>query len=131
MAMVSDKLHNILNASVNSREYRLLRKDLNEDEVLLLKKLLRQRSDAKYKLKRKDSKIQDCFTVDDNVDDNVDDLNINVKEIRVLLNELVKFLKNKSRNVIATTESTSLGGITRSTQNESDLIESYITVNNI
>ena len=54
--VTQDKVNQLLNLKACTKEYMNLRKELTEDERVLLKKLLRKISDTAYKLKRSANK---------------------------------------------------------------------------
>ena len=54
--VTQDKVNQLMEMKASSKEYLSLRKELTEDERVLLKKLLRKRSDTAYKLKRSANK---------------------------------------------------------------------------
>jgi hypothetical protein len=103
-----------------------MRKQLTPDELVSLKKLLRKRSDDRYKLKKNNNKMsldnnkisELSATAASSVQSN-DDMSINVRLIKDIVSDMLKIMKTSNSSESRTTI----------TPSASDIIESYNTDN--
>ena len=110
----------------SSKAYLSLRKELSEDERVLLKKLLRKRSDTAYKLKRSVNKADGdqhekskAEPIKAKVPDHDLDLNKNVKIIKGIVGEMLNIMKK-------TNQHNSIKSSSTVTPKTDDFIDSYL-----
>ena len=99
-----DKVKQLMEMKASSKEYLSLRKELTEDERVLLKKLLRKRSDTAYKLKRSANKTDGdqqekskAEPIKAKVSDHDLDLNKNVKIIKGIVSQMLNIMKKTNQ----------------------------------
>ena len=113
MSNISDRVTQLMEMKASSKEYLSLRKELTEDERVLLKKRLRKRSDTAYKLKRiannTDTKVDKSKSakgedqrdgqepIKANVSDHDLDLNKNVKIIKGIVSQMLNIMKRTNQ----------------------------------
>ena len=109
MSNVRDKATQLMEMKASSREYLSLRKELTEDERVLLKKLLRNRLDTAYKLKRSANKTdgdqQDKSKAEqsksENIESKVSDNDLvlckNVKIIKGIVSQTLNIMKKTNQ----------------------------------
>ena len=112
-----DKVNQLMEMKASSKEYMSLRKELTEDERVLLKKLLRKRSDTAYKLKRSANKTDGdqqekskseqsksdkskSENIESNVSDHDLDLNKNVKIIKGIVSQMLNIMKKTNQPIL-------------------------------
>ena len=123
--VTQDKVNQLLNLKACTKEYMNLRKELTGDERVLLKKLLRKRSDNAYKLKRIANKAD--TEVDQSTDesskakvyDNDLDLCKNVKIIKGMVGQMLNIMKK-------TNQPNSIKSSSTVTPKTDDIIDSYL-----
>ena len=126
MVTISDNVSQMILLNPYSKEYLDMRKQLTPDELVSLKKLLRKRSDDRYKLKKNNNKMsldnnkisELSATAASSVQSN-DDMSINVRLIKDIVSDMLKIMKTSNSSESRTTI----------TPSASDIIESYNTDN--
>ena len=134
--VTQDKVNQLMEMKASSKEYLSLRKELTEDERVLLKKLLRKRSDTAYKLKRSanntDTKVDKSISakgenqrdgqepIKAKVSDHDLDLNKNVKIIKGMISQMLNIMKK-------TNQPNSIKSSSTVTPKPEDIIDSYST----
>ena len=137
MSNVSDRVTKLMGMKTSSKEYLSLRKELTEDERVLLKTLLKKMSDTAYKLKRiannTDTKVDKSKSakgedqrdgqepIKAKVSDHDLDLNKNDKIIKGIVGEMLSIMKKANQHNSITSSST----VTPKT--EELIIDSYST----
>ena len=122
MVTTSDNVSHMILLNPYSKEYLDMRKQLTPDELVSLKKLLRKRSDERYKLKKNSNKM----TLDNNKISELsqttasgvqssDDMSINVRLIKDIVSDMLKIMKTSNPSESRTPI----------TPSASDIIESY------
>jgi hypothetical protein len=122
MVTTSDNVSHMILLNPYSKEYLDMRKQLTPDELVSLKKLLRKRSDERYKLKKNNNKLsldntkipELSVTTASGVQSS-DDMSINVRLIKDIVSDMLKIMKTSNSSVSRSTI----------TPSASDIIESY------
>ena len=107
--VTQDQVKHLMEMKASSKEYLSLRKELTEDERVLLKKLLRKISDIAYKLKRSANKTDGdqqeksksdkskAEHIESSVSDNDLDLCKNVKIIEGIIGQMLNITKKTNQ----------------------------------
>jgi hypothetical protein len=122
MVTTSDNVSHMILLNPYSKEYLDMRKQLTPDELVSLKKLLRKRSDERYKLKKNsnkmsldNNKISELSATTASGVQSSDDMSINVRLIKDIVSDMLKIMKTSNSSESRTTI----------TPSASDIIESY------
>ena len=118
MEITGGKVNAMLSLKPNTKEYKMLKNTLTEEERSNLKKQLKKRSDKRY-LQKKHMEIEQ------NADG---DLVTEVRVIKELLSELVIAAKSRAKNtnVFEITESTFFNSSASASSSDSGLIGNFI-----